>query len=78
MLRKTQAKINRVIVLEEMDFIWDSKDLFELRKMWNKDYGIKYMAEYFDRDPDEIMIAIIHLAKEKRIEVRRNGLIGLK
>jgi hypothetical protein len=66
----TNARLNRVIVLEDMNFIWEQSDLREVKKMWKMNFSIKYMAEYFDRDPDEILLALIHLAKDDRIKSR--------
>lgn len=67
---------NRIIVLEDMNFIWEQSDLREVKKMWEMNFSIIYMAEYFDRDPDEILLALIHLAKDDRIKSRIYGLRG--
>jgi hypothetical protein len=67
---------NRVIVLEDMNFIWEQSDLREIKKMWKMNLSVKYMADYFDRDPDEILLALIHLAKDDRIKNRIYGLKG--
>jgi hypothetical protein len=52
------ARQNRVIVCEELDFTWDGPELKELKKWWTNGIGIKRIAEHFDRDPDEIIIAL--------------------
>lgn len=67
---------NRVIVLESLNFFWDEWELNEIAKMWKSNFSVKYMADYFDRDPDEILPALIHLAKEERIIKRKCGLLG--
>lgn len=68
---------NRIIVLEELDFIWDEGDLTKVARMWRKGFSIQSIAEEFGRDPDEILLAIIHLAKSERIDARPGGLGGI-
>lgn len=64
------------IVLENCNFFWRRSHLRELREMWDKNYSIQYMANYFDRDPDEILLALLHLSKENRVSKRKFGLFG--
>jgi hypothetical protein len=73
-LRK--PRINRQIVLEDLNFLWDRPELRELVQMWNKKFSVLQMAEYFERDPDEILLALIHLARTDRIKKRKGGLFG--
>ncbi|GKU81227.1 helix-turn-helix domain containing protein [Niallia sp. NCCP-28] len=68
---KGYSRRNIVIVLEEVNFIWDRSELKEIVQMWKKGISLWEMGEYFGRDPDEVMLACIHLAKEKRIQYRR-------
>jgi hypothetical protein len=69
---------NRVVVLEDLNFIWDEEELFDITCMWNDGLSVLYIANYFDRDPDEIILALIHLAREERITQRVGGmLLGL-
>lgn len=70
------SRLNRVIVLEELNFVWDETELRELELMWQKNVSIKSMSKHFDRDPDEILLALIHLAREDRIKRREGGLFG--
>lgn len=65
----------RVIVLEGLDFFWDQPELEEIAEMWEKGLSPMYMANHFDRDPDEIFLALLHLARDKRIERRKGGLL---
>jgi predicted regulator of amino acid metabolism with ACT domain len=69
------ARLNRIIVCEYMNFIWDAPELKEIVKMWQMNLSIEYMANHFDRDPDEVIVAIIHLAREDKIIRRKEGLI---
>jgi hypothetical protein len=67
---------NRIIVLEDLDFVWDSWELKELSQMWEKGIHVVNIAEHFDRDPDEVLLALIHLAREDKIDRREGGLKG--
>lgn len=69
-----EPRKNRVIVLEDLNFVWDGSELYALRKLWNKGRSIEHISDHFHRDPDEILLALIHLAREDRIEARKGGL----
>jgi hypothetical protein len=72
-----EPRLNRVCVLEDLDFWWDEWELKDIKKMWKMELSINYMAEHFDRDPDEVILAIIHLAREEKIIRRKSGLLNL-
>lgn len=67
---------HKVIVLDGLDFLWDRPELNELAFLWKKNFSVYYMAEYFERDPDEILLALLHLSRSGRIERRPGGLLG--
>jgi hypothetical protein len=71
-----KARQNRVCVCEDLDFWWDEPELKLIAKMWKRGHGPKRIAAYFERDPDEIVIALIHLAREEKIIARKTGLKG--
>ncbi|KIO60207.1 hypothetical protein B4065_0133 [Caldibacillus thermoamylovorans] len=65
-MRKRQ---NIVLVLEELDFSWDSKELQKLVKLYEEGKSIAEMNEVFHRlDTDEIFIALFHLARKGKIK----------
>jgi hypothetical protein len=70
------ARINRVIVCEDMNFIWDDPELKQIAKMWKQRYSIEGISKYFDRDPDEVLFALIHLARNDKIKRRKGGLFA--
>lgn len=70
------ARKNRIVVLEDLDFVWDDPDLKELKKLWKQGVGVVEMAEHFDRDSDEVLLALIHLARDDKIVGRESGLKG--
>lgn len=71
-----EPRQNRVIVCEELDFTWERKELNKLARMWKKGQSILEMAVEVERDPDEVLIALIHLAKKNKVEKREGGLFG--
>lgn len=75
-LELREARMNRVIVLEDLDFLWDRSELREIVQMWQKNFSLHYMAEYLEREPDEIFLALLHLSRNKRIEARKGGILG--
>jgi hypothetical protein len=70
-----EPRKNRVIVLENLNFIFDEYELKDIKKMWNLELSVSYMSEYLNRDSDEILLALIHLAREDRITRRKAGLL---
>jgi hypothetical protein len=71
-----EARMNRECACIDLNFWWDRSEFKDMKKMWNKGIGAVEMAEYFGRDPDEVLIALIHLAREEKIEARATGLKG--
>lgn len=60
---------NIVIVLEDLDFTWDNKELSEIARMYEEGKSIAEMNEVFHRlDTDEIFIALFHLARKGKIK----------
>jgi len=63
------------IACENLDFVWDAKDVFEFDRLWKerKKGGktsfeiVQELAEYFDRDPDEVAILAICRGRRGRI-----------
>lgn len=69
------ARKKRVIVCEDLNYIWDQTELNKIAKFWNQSGDIRIIANYFNRDPDEVVIAIIHLARIDKINRRKGGLL---
>ena len=64
------ARINRVIVLDDLNYYWPRKHLKWLRELKSKGYPVQEIIKYFARDPDEVLLALIHLetCQKDRIE----------
>ncbi len=61
---------NTVIACEEMDFIWEQKEVREFRKLWRRGYSLYYMSEYFERDIDEVFMLVLDQSKKEKIPAR--------
>lgn len=72
-LRESRKK--RVIVCEDLNFIWDEPELREIAKMWSNGEDVRKISEHFERDADEVLFALIHLARKDRIQRRKGGLL---
>lgn len=66
----------RVIILEDLDFGWTAEVLAEVRKMWEAGVPLAEMAGRLRRDPDEVGLAIIHLARQGEIQSRPGAVFG--
>lgn len=72
-MQKSRKK--RVIVCEELNFVWDAPELKEMAGLWEKNADVWLIAKHFDRDPDEVLFALIHLARNDKITRRSGGLL---
>jgi hypothetical protein len=63
----------RIVILEDIDFVWDQCELNKIVQMWETDVPIIKMGERFDRYPDEVLMAIVHLARKDKLEFRNIG-----
>lgn len=67
---------NRVLVLEDLDFLWDRPELKEMVQLWEQNLSVSEISEHFERDGDEILVALIHLGREGKLKGRKGGLFG--
>lgn len=61
---------------EDLDFFWKEEELNRLAKMWHEGMSVMSIAEHYKRDPDEVVLALLHLAKEEKIKKRKGGLFA--
>ena len=67
---------NIYLALEELDFTFDEADLPEIKRMWEEGLSVWDMARKYERDPDEMTVLIMSLAREGKIEPRPGGAMG--
>jgi hypothetical protein len=67
---------SRTIILESLDFSWKKQDIQTFREMWQDGVGIAGIASKLRRDPDEVVLLVMHEAREGTSEPRRGGVYG--
>lgn len=56
-----EPRLNRVIVLSDLNYFWPKRHLKVLRDLKNRGFSVKEITPYFFRDPDEIFLALLHI-----------------
>lgn len=64
------------IALEDLDFVWDEKDVKEVDEMWESGIPLNIIAQNFGRDINEVAILIIDRRRNGFIELRDTGIFG--
>jgi hypothetical protein len=62
--------------LEDMDFVWDEKEVRMVEEMWGVGIPVHVMAKSFDRDPDEIVVLVLDRCRKGFLDPRPGGLWG--
>lgn len=65
---------NLYIALEEMDMFRDEDEVWRVKEAWNNNESIFAISEKLQRDPDEVTLLIMDLARKGAIEKRALGL----
>jgi hypothetical protein len=65
-----EPRMNRVIVLDSLNYVWHREDLKRLKRMKAKGLAVEEMVYEFDRDPDEVLLALLHLKTSEDIRYR--------
>lgn len=71
---KSRRKI--YLVLEDIDPVWDEKEVVEFDRLWAEGADIEQIAKRFKRDPDEVLILAIDRARQGYITARRGSVWG--
>jgi hypothetical protein len=66
----------RVIVLDGLDFFWDEHELEDMAHKWEQGVSLLEIANDFKRDPDEVLLALLHLGRQEKIGRRDGGILG--
>jgi hypothetical protein len=70
--------MSKVIILEELDFEWDTKDINKVLILWHEGVGIKKIAEFVGRSTEETFLLLMDQAKKGKIKERENFIWGSK
>ncbi|OUB99483.1 helix-turn-helix domain containing protein [Bacillus thuringiensis serovar medellin] len=65
---------NLYIALEELDMLWDEDDVLRVKNAWKNNESVFAIGEKLQRDPDEVALLIMDLARKGAIEKRALGL----
>lgn len=65
---------NLYIALEELDMLWDEDEVVQVKEAWNNNESVFAIGEKMQRDPDEVALLIMDLARKGSIGKRALGL----
>ncbi|PEO37548.1 helix-turn-helix domain containing protein [Bacillus wiedmannii] len=65
---------NLYIALEELDMFWDEDDVLRVKNTWKNNESVFAIGEKLQRDPDEVALLIMDLARKGAIGKRALGL----
>ncbi|MBG9615915.1 hypothetical protein ABE15_22780 [Bacillus cereus] len=65
---------NLYIALEELDMLWDEDEVVQVKEAWNNNESVFTIGEKMQRDPDEVALLIMDLARKGAIGKRALGL----
>lgn len=67
---------DKVIILDDLEFAWSRPQLQFVKKTWAEGKPIQQIAATLGRNCDEVMLCIMHLARQRMIERREGGVYG--
>jgi len=72
------SRQNLYLACEEMNFVWDEKEIEHFKTMWREGISVEKIAFVLNRDPDEVLILAIDQSRNRMIKRRSGGLLGVK
>jgi len=73
---KLRPEQELLITLEDLDFSWYLDEVTLVKKLWLCGCHLADIAKKVRRDPDEVAILIMHLARQGEISKREGGAFG--
>ena len=70
---KLRPQEELIVALDDLDFSWFPVEVNKVKKLWSLGWHIADIAKHMKRDPDEVAVLIMHLARQGRIKRRRMG-----
>lgn len=67
-----------MIILEDINFEWSASNIAKTMDMWKNKKSIIEIARTFNRDPDEVLLLLLHLVRQRKIKKRKVNLYGRK
>ncbi|XKK24624.1 helix-turn-helix domain containing protein [Bacillus sp. CB62A.1] len=62
------------IALEEVNFLWDQREVFQFRELWNSNYTLLEISKRFKRKQIEVAALILDQVDKFKIRKRKMGL----
>lgn len=62
------------VVLEEVNFLWDQREVFQFREFWNSNYTLLEISKRFKRKQIEVAALIVDQVDKLKICNRKMGL----
>lgn len=75
--RKYRPPVRLYIALQDLDFSWYPWEVEKVRELWAQGKSVPRIAKIMERDPDEVTLLIMSLARERRISPRPGGAVGI-
>jgi hypothetical protein len=70
--------MSKVIILDGLDFQWDTKEITKVNRLWKKGTALIDIAESVKRSPEETFLLLMDQARKGKIEQRENYIWGIK
>lgn len=74
----TKKRSHTYICCEDLDFVWDEREVVQVEKMWASGLSLFDIARAFDRAPDEVALLIMDRARKGKIKQRKGGVFGCR
>jgi hypothetical protein len=68
--------MSKVIILDGLDFQWDTKEIAKVNRLWKKGTALIDIAESVKRSPEETFLLLMDQARKGKIEQRENYVWG--
>jgi hypothetical protein len=62
---------------ETVSFAWDKSNVERFLVMWDEGISVEGIAKKFNRNPIDVMILLLEMGEEERLERRPTGLFGV-
>lgn len=70
------GRTNTYIALEELDFVWCTREIKQFRAMWCDGYDVWKIAEQLGRSVHDVVMLTYDQHLKGRIKIRKGGIFG--
>jgi hypothetical protein len=76
-MKKRSQALYMALDDDDINFFWDEKEVMRFDELWKNGTNILDIAEFFNRDPDEVVVLAIDRARKGFIGKRKGGIVGI-